>query len=109
MSDAAAERERRLLGLIGLGVRSRRAVVGVEQVRVAVQRRRLVLAIVAPDVSRHSKDKIVPLLKARGIRVVEGPTAERLGAAVGKERTAVVGIVDVDLARGIGEVVESGS
>lgn len=109
MSDSAAERERRLLGLIGLGVRSRRAVVGVEQVRVAVQRRRLVLAIIAPDASRHSRDKIVPLLRARGIRVVEGPAAERLGAAVGKERTAVVGIVDVDLARGIDEVVESGS
>jgi ribosomal protein L7Ae-like RNA K-turn-binding protein len=108
MSDAA-DRERRLLGLIGLGVRSRGAVVGVQQVRNAAQRGQLVLAIVAPDVSRHSREKVLPLLQARGIRVIEGPDAARLGNACGRETTAVVGIVDRALARGIGEVVESSS
>lgn len=103
------DQHRRLLGLIGLGIRSRRAVVGVQQVRAAVQRGRVVLAIVAPDVSRHSRDKILPLLKARGIVTVEGPDAARLGAAAGKDTTAVVGIVDENLARGIREVVEFGS
>lgn len=96
-----AETERRMLGLIGLGVRARNAVIGVEQVRVAARRGRLSLAVVAPDASRHSLDKVVPLLRARGIRVVEGPAASALGAAVGRESTAAVGITDPALARGV--------
>ncbi len=60
--DAAAER--RLLGLVGLGMRARTAVVGVERVRDAARRGRLALAIVAPDASRNSLDKVLPLLAA---------------------------------------------
>ena len=105
MDDAA---RRKLLRLLGLGVRGRLAVVGVEQVRAAAQRGTLVFAIVAPDASRHSLDKVVPLLKARRVKFVEGPGARELGAAVGREQTAAVGIVDRDLARGIREIVEAG-
>lgn len=76
-------------------------VVGVEQVREAAKRGKVHVAVVAPDVSRHSKDKVLPLLRARRIPIVEGPSAAALGAAVGRESTAVVGIVDRDLARGV--------
>lgn len=101
---------RKLLGLIGLGVRGRLAVVGVQQVRDAAMRHKLVYAIVAPDASRHSLDKVVPLLQAKRVRFVEGPSAQELGAAVGRETTAAVGIVDAKLARGIRAIVEgSGS
>ena len=99
--------QRRLLGLIGLGVRSRGAVVGVQQVRDAAMRGKLRFAVVAPDVSRHSLDKIVPLLIARRIRYVEGPSAAVLGQAVGRETTAVVGVVDGQLARGIRALLEA--
>ena len=98
---AADPRWRKVAGLIGLGARGRLVVVGVEQVREAAKRGKVQVAIVAPDVSRHSKDKILPLLTARGIIVMEGPSAAALGAAVGRETTAVVGIVDRDLARGV--------
>jgi ribosomal protein L7Ae-like RNA K-turn-binding protein len=97
--DAATER--RLLGLLGLGLRSRGAIVGVERVRDAAKRGRLAVAIVAPDASRHSRDKLLPLLAARKVPVMEGPNAAALGAACGREATAVVGIVDHDLARGV--------
>ena len=99
MNDAV--RERKLLGLIGLGVRGRGAVVGVEQVRSAAQRGTLALAVMAPDASAHSRKKVLPMLRAKGIFVVEGPAAATLGAAVGRESAAAVGIVDRDLARGI--------
>jgi ribosomal protein L7Ae-like RNA K-turn-binding protein len=92
---------RKLLGLIGLGVRGRGAIVGVQQVREAARRGKLQLAIAAPDASSNSLDKVLPLLKARGIIVLEGPSARELGAAVGREATAVVGIVDRGLAKGI--------
>jgi ribosomal protein L7Ae-like RNA K-turn-binding protein len=92
---------RKLLGLIGLGVRGRGAVVGVQQVREAARRGKLQLAIAAPDASSNSLDKVLPLLRARGIDVLAGPPAAELGSAVGRDSTAVVGIVDRGLAKGI--------
>ena len=105
MNDAARQR---LLRLIGLGVRSRGAVVGVEQVRQAAKRGKLAFAVVAPDASQNSLDKLVPLLQARGVRYAESVSATELGAAVGRESTAAVGIVDRQLAKGIRDIVESG-
>ena len=102
------ETERKLLGLLGLGVRGRGAVVGVQQVRDAAQRGKLALAVYAPDVSRHSLEKVLPLLAAKRVQVVEGPSAEALGAAVGRETTAVVGVVDRNLATGIRRLVGAG-
>lgn len=93
--------ERRLLGLLGLGVRGRGAVVGVERVRDAAKRGTLAVAVVAPDASRHSLDKVVPLLEARRVPMFVGPSATALGHAVGKEATAVVGVIDRSLAAGV--------
>lgn len=96
-----AATERRVLGLIGLGLRGRNAVVGVEQVRVAARRGRLALAIVAPDASPNSQKKLLPLLKATGVGVLRGPGAAALGSAAGRESTAAIGITDPALARGL--------
>ena len=96
-----ATRARKLLGLIGLGVRGRGAIVGVQQVREAARRGKLYLAIAAPDASSNSLDKVLPLLRARGITVFAGPPATELGSAAGRESTAVIGIVDRGLANGI--------
>ena len=97
---------RRVLGLLGLGVRGRRAVVGVENVREAAKRGKLVLAVVAPDASRHSLAKVTPLLEAKRVRIIQGPAATQLGGAVGRDSTAAVGVVDRDLARGILAIVD---
>lgn len=104
VDDAA---RRKLLGLVGLGVRGRLVVVGVNQVRDAAQRDEIVLAVVASDASRHSIDKVVPLLRARGVRFVEVPSAAELGAAVGREATTAIGVVDRELARGMQALVEA--
>ncbi|MBA2685981.1 MAG: ribosomal L7Ae/L30e/S12e/Gadd45 family protein [Gemmatimonadaceae bacterium] len=100
--------EAKMLGLVGLGVRSRRVVVGVEMVRAAAKKGTLVLAIVAPDASRHSREKVLPLLAAKGVQVIEGPSAAALGAAAGRETTAAVGVIDRDLAKGISGIAERG-
>ena len=102
--DPAAERS--VLGLVGLGVRARNAVVGVEQVRIAARKGRLVLAVVAPDASPNSLKKLLPLLKATGTRVVQGPGATALGGAAGRESTAAIGITDAALAKGIRKVFD---
>src|SRR5690349_18041284 len=98
---------KRMLRLIGVGMGGRLVVVGVQQVRDAAQRGKLKLAVIAPDASRNSLDKVVPMLRAKRIRTIEGPTATELGVAVGRESTAAVGVVDAQLARGIRALVES--
>ena len=99
----------RLLRLVGLGLRARGAVVGVERVREGVKKNKVAFAVVAADASRHSLDKIVPLLNARRVRFIEVPSAAELGGVAGRESAAVVGIVDRQLAKGIRALVESGS
>jgi ribosomal protein L7Ae-like RNA K-turn-binding protein len=102
MTDAVRQR---VLRLLGLGARSRGVTVGVDSVREAAKRNKVFLAVVASDASANSLDKVVPLLNARRVRFVEVPSAAELGAAVGRNQTAVVGIVDRQLAAGVRALV----
>ena len=97
----------RVLRLVGLGVRSRGAVVGVERVREAAKGGKLALAVVASDASENSLATVVPLLEAQHVFIVRAPSASGLGHAVGREQTTVVGIIDRQLARGIRELLDS--
>jgi len=99
----------RMLRLLGLGMRSRGVIVGVRQVREAAKHNKVIMAVVATDVSSNSLDKVVPLLNGRRVKFVEVPSAAELGAAVGRVETAVVGIVDRQLAAGVSALVNSGS
>ena len=96
----------KILRLVGLGVRGRGAVVGMERVREGAKGGKIALALIAGDASHNTLDKLVPLLEARRINFIELPSAARLGAAVGREQTAAVGIVDRPLAKGIRELVQ---
>lgn len=100
-ADLSEAARRKVLGLIGLGVRGRLVVVGAERVRLEAMKGAVQLALVATDVSRHSLEKVSPILRARRIEVIEWPSAAELGDAVGRDTTAAVGIVDQALARGI--------
>ena len=66
---------RKVLGLIGLGARGRLLVVGAERVAIEAGKGKVVLAVVASDVSRHSLEKVVPVLRAPRIETVELPRA----------------------------------
>ncbi len=97
--DAAVRK--RLLGLLGLGLRGRLAVVGVDRVREAARRGTLRVAVLAADASHHSRGKVEGLLTAKGVPVIVVPTAAELGEVAGRDSTAVVGVVDAQLAKGI--------
>jgi len=71
----------------------------------AAKKGNLLFAVVARDASANSREKVVPLLRARRVNFVDGPTAAELGAAVGRDQTAAVGVIDQQLARGIRELV----
>jgi ribosomal protein L7Ae-like RNA K-turn-binding protein len=93
--------ERKVLGLLGLGVRGRLALVGVDRVKEAVKKNEVRVAVVAADASENSREKILPLLVARGVPTIEVPSAAALGQAAGKETTAVIGVIDAQMAKGI--------
>ena len=101
-------REQRVSRLIGLGIRGRLAVVGVKQVREAAKKGTLRFALVAPDASHNSLDKVVPLLSARHVPFTEVMSAEALGLATGRVAAAAVGILDAKLAAGIRTAIEAG-
>jgi len=82
-------------------MRGRLVSVGVDRTREAAFKGTLRLAVVAADASPNSRDKIVPLLSGRGVSMIETASADELGRAVGRAATAVVGVLDVKLARGI--------
>jgi ribosomal protein L7Ae-like RNA K-turn-binding protein len=100
------EARRRVLGLVGLGLRARTVIVGVEQVRQAARRGALHLAVVGQDAAEHSRAKVEPLLAARGIPVLRWDSAAELGAVTGRAQVAALGVLDAALAAGIARAAD---
>lgn len=94
-------RQRKVLGLLGLGMRGRLAVVGVDRVREAVKGGRVRVAVVAKDASPNARQKVDGLLVGRRVPTLEVESAEELGRIAGKQSAAVVGVVDDKLAAGL--------
>lgn len=105
-SDAA---KRKVLGLVGLGLRGRLAVVGVQQVRDAAKRGKLKIALVASDASQNSLDKVESLLAARKVTIIQSFSGRELGEVAGRELVAVIGVSDAGLARGIANAISADS
>ncbi len=91
----------RLLGLIGLGYRARRVVIGVEAVRRELQAGKCRCVVVADDASPRTIEKVVRLAAARGVPIVPGPGAAAIGAQLGKPPVMAVGVRDRALAGGM--------
>jgi ribosomal protein L7Ae-like RNA K-turn-binding protein len=90
-----------ILGLIGLGYRGRRVVVGVDAVRGELQAGKCWCVVVAEDASPRAVEKVVRLAAAKGVPLVPGPRAAAIGAQLGKPPVMAVGVRDRALADGI--------
>ncbi len=90
-----------LLGLLGLGYRGRRIVVGVDAVRKELQAGRCWCVVVAEDAGARAMDKVVRLAGAKGVPVLPGPRAAAIGAQLGKPPVMAVGVRDRALASGM--------
>jgi ribosomal protein L7Ae-like RNA K-turn-binding protein len=90
-----------LLGLIGLGYKGRRVVVGVEGVRKELQAGKCWCVVVAEDASQRAVDKVVRLATAKGVPLLPGPSAAAIGAQLGKPPVMAVGVRDRALAGGM--------
>ena len=67
----------RLLGLLGLGYRGRRVVVGVDAVRKELQAGKSWCVVVAEDASPRAVDKVVRLASAKGVPMVRARAPPR--------------------------------
>ncbi|HEX5962502.1 MAG TPA: ribosomal L7Ae/L30e/S12e/Gadd45 family protein [Gemmatimonadales bacterium] len=90
-----------LLGLIGLGYRGRRIVVGVDAVRKELQAGKCWCVVVADDASPRAVEKVVRLATAKGVALLPGPSAAAIGAQLGKPPVMAVGVRDRALAGGM--------
>jgi len=90
-----------LLGLIGLGYKGRRIVVGVEGVRKELQAGKCWCVVVADDASPRAVEKVVRLAAAKGVPLLPGPSAAAIGAQLGKPPVMAVGVRDRALAGGM--------
>ena len=90
------------LRLIGMGLRAGKVIVGTERVRNALQRTALPLIVVAEDASARTQEKVVRLANRKGVRIVIGPSADRLGMQLGRPTVQAVGVRDKNIARAIG-------
>jgi ribosomal protein L7Ae-like RNA K-turn-binding protein len=91
----------RLLGLLGLGNRGGRIVIGVDAVRKEVQAGRCWCVVVAEDASPRAVEKVVRLAEAKGVPLVPGPRAAAMGAQLGRPPVMTVGVRDRALAGGV--------
>jgi ribosomal protein L7Ae-like RNA K-turn-binding protein len=90
-----------LLGLLGLGYRGGRIVVGVDAVRSELQRGKCWCVVVAEDASPRAIEKVVRLAGAKKVPLLAGPSAAVIGAQLGKPPVMAVGVRDRALAGGM--------
>ena len=90
-----------LLGLIGLGYRGRRIVVGVDGVRKELQAGKCCCVVLAEDASPRAVEKVVRLASGKNVPLLTGPSAAAIGAQLGKPPVMAVGVRDRALASGM--------
>ena len=86
------------LRLLGLAARAGALVYGTQMVRAAVRAGDVVYVVIAADASENSREKLLPLLRARDVAHTVAFDRDRLGGAVGKGPLGAVGVRVASLA-----------
>ncbi len=94
------------LRLLGLAARAGAVLSGTERVRDAARAGTLQFVVVAGDISANTRDKLIPLFEANGVRYQEVGTRADLGDAVGRPPASAVGITDAGFARRVAGLLE---
>ncbi len=80
-----------------------------DQLRIQLQAGTVRCVVVAEDVSPRAQDKVVRLAAAKGVPLLAGPSAEAIGARLGKSGIMVAGVLDRALARGLAKAAQGGT
>ena len=96
--------ERALLDLLGLAARARALALGTDMTRQKVRDGEVLCVLIAADASSTQRQKLEPLVQARGIPCFTTSTREELGAAVGRPTVSAVGVTQDSFARRAAEL-----
>ncbi|MGM9643390.1 MAG: L7Ae/L30e/S12e/Gadd45 family ribosomal protein [Eubacteriales bacterium] len=100
----------RLLGMLGLCIRARRAVCGTVNVCEALKAGKAALVVTACDNSPATDKRISDRTDYYGVRMIKtGLTAAQIGAATGKGLVAAMAITDASMAEAVRQKAEKDS
>ena len=97
----------RLLGMLGLCVRARKACLGTFLTEKAIDEGSAKLVVMAEDIGESNKRKIEGKCRAENIKIVFYSTKEKLGHATGKKNIPVMCICDEGFSSSIIKLAEN--
>ena len=100
----------KLLGMLGLCIRARRAVCGTVNVCEALKAGKAVLVITASDNSAATEKRLFDRASFYGVKIIKtNLTSAEIGAATGKSLVAAMAISDQSMASAVEQKAEEAS
>ena len=100
----------KLLGMLGLCIRARRAVCGTVNVCEALKAGKAVLVITASDNSAATEKRLFDRASFYGVKIIKtNLTSAEIGAATGKSLVAAMAISDASMASAVEKKAEEAS
>lgn len=90
-----------IIGIIGLAARARKISFGADSVEEEIKKRKVKLVIVAKDSSERTREKFIKICEQYHIPIMIEGSIEEISKAIGKSNKAVIGIKDINMAKGI--------
>lgn len=98
----------KLCGLLGLATRAGKTVVGTEACKIAIERKKVKLVIVAKDASERTKINFKEICKKSNIPIYEVLQADTLSNSIGKENKVIIGVSDINFSKEILKIINGG-
>lgn len=100
--------ENKILGLIGLSAKSGRIAFGADSVKREMLKGKIKLLILAENSSERTKLKFKKIADEAKIPIIFFGTISNISNAIGKTNKAILGIMDMNLAREIKKIYNGG-
>ena len=91
----------KIIGIIGLAARARKICFGADSVEEDIKKGKVRLVIVAEDSSERTKDKFKKICDKYSVPIIIDGKIDELSRAIGKSNKAIIGIKDINMAKGI--------
>lgn len=91
----------KILGLIGLAARARRVAFGADSVESEIIKRKVKVLIISKEASNRTKEKFLKLKDEYNVEAIEFGKIDELSKAIGKSNKAVIGVLDLSMAKEI--------